>query len=144
MMTKCIFKRTSLWYLVTITQQTLKNTSIPCRRRNRAPCRFGLLWGDDLPEQLQGFHHSSLFLHIEKVQKILRSQHPSSLPPPCNSWWSITPKRVHGHHSKLIPYMLASVQEHFRASVQSWVQRSKPCLSTALHETKWPPQMSLN
>lgn len=74
MMMKCIFKRMSLRYLVTITQRTLKNISIPCRRRNKAPCRFGLLLGADVPEKLEGFHRSSLFLPNEKVHKIPHAQ----------------------------------------------------------------------
>lgn len=61
-MMKCILKRTSLWCLVTITQRTLKNTSISCRRRSRAPCRFGALSRAGLPEQLQGVS-SFLCLH---------------------------------------------------------------------------------
>lgn len=76
------------------------------------------------------------------LRKCKRSCVPST-PAPCHHCvmaGGASPQNV----SIVIPHMLAPVQEHFRASVQSWVQRSKPYLSTALHGTKWPPRMSLN
>lgn len=69
-MMKCILKRMSLWYLVTITQRTLENTSISCRSRNRAPCRFGVLSRADLPEELKGV---SLFLCFHSLKKCTKS-----------------------------------------------------------------------